>query len=359
VSREREGANPFNLAFLDIMFCGFGAVVLLVMIVNGKTLQKRDEIHSDLRVEIEQVTDQTREAQDRKQELIAQARELELQTNQVRAEADILRDSISGERERAREDADERSQIDKLKSRIEKLEEEAAKRGQAASVAAGDRSVAFDGEGRRQYLTGLKLGGDRTLILVDSSASMLDSRVVNVVVRKLQSASTRRSAPKWQRAVRTCHWLISNLQPDRQFQVIHFNEDVHPVLPGTEGRWLDSGDTELREASIRGVQDLSPENGTNLQKAFRAIAELHPGPDSVILLTDGLPTLGMSASRRNTVSGEEREELFRKAVRSLPSGVPVNTLLFPLEGDPAAAAAFWKLAYDTSGSFITPSSDWP
>jgi hypothetical protein len=359
VSREHEGRNPFNLAFIDIMFCGFGAVVLLVMIVNGKTLQKRDEVHSDLRAEIERVTEQAADAQAREREMAEQAEEVERQTAQILAEADILRASISDEQERSEADASERSQIDKLKSRIEKLEEEVASRGGGAPVASGDHSIAFDGEGRRQYLTGLKLGGDRTLILVDTSASMLDSTVVNVVLKKLQNAATRRSAPKWRRAVRTCHWLISNLHPDRQFQVLHFSTEVSPAVPGTEGRWLDASDRNLLEASIRGIQDISPEKGTNLQKAFRAIAEFSPKPDSIILLTDGLPTLGMSTNQRNSVTGEEREELFRKAVRSLPSGVPVNTLLFPLEGDPAAASSFWRLAYDTGGSFITPSSEWP
>ena len=42
--------------------------------------------------------------------------------------------------------------------------------------AAGQQIRTFKGEGDRQYLTGLKLGGERTLILVDRSASMLSSR---------------------------------------------------------------------------------------------------------------------------------------------------------------------------------------
>ena len=43
----------------------------------------------------------------------------------------------------------------------------------------------------------------------------------------------------------------------------------------------------------------------------------------------------------------------------LPAGIPVNTLLLPMEGDAYAAAAFWRLAVDTGGSFITPARDWP
>ena len=33
--------------------------------------------------------------------------------------------------------------------------------------------------------------------------------------------------------------------------------------------------------------------------------------------------------------------------------------LFPIEGDPMAASAFWKLALATRGSFMSPAKDWP
>jgi hypothetical protein len=59
------------------------------------------------------------------------------------------------------------------------------------------------------------------------------------------------------------------------------------------------------------------------------------------------------------VSGGDRLKLFDRAIRALPRGVPVNVLLFPMEGDPMAAPAFWKLAIVTQGSFLTPSKDWP
>ena len=39
----KRTVTPISLAFLDIMFCGFGAVVLLVMILNGDVLRKREQ----------------------------------------------------------------------------------------------------------------------------------------------------------------------------------------------------------------------------------------------------------------------------------------------------------------------------
>ena len=87
--------------------------------------------------------------------------------------------------------------------------------------------------------------------------------------------------------------------------------------------------------------------------------KLSPKPDNILLVTDGLPTQGRGKPTGTTVSAAERLAHFETAVRSLSSGIPVNTILLPMEGDAYAAAAYWKLAIDTRGSFMTPARDWP
>jgi hypothetical protein len=109
-------------------------------------------------------------------------------------------------------------------------------------------------------------------------------------------------------------------------------------------------------ANLRGT---APEGGTSLEAAFAAAAAMRPPPDNIIVLTDGLPTQGLTPPRGRVVSGGDRLKLFDRAMRALPRGVPVNILLFPMEGDPMAAPAFWKLAIASRGSFMTPSKDWP
>jgi hypothetical protein len=111
------------------------------------------------------------------------------------------------------------------------------------------------------------------------------------------------------------------------------------------------------DAAIARLRSTAPQGGTSLEKAFATAAALRP--DNIILLTDGLPTQGVVPPQKRTVSGKERVKLFDRAVQALPPGVPVNTLLFPMEGDPVAAPAYWKLAMATEGSFLAPSRDWP
>jgi hypothetical protein len=59
------------------------------------------------------------------------------------------------------------------------------------------------------------------------------------------------------------------------------------------------------------------------------------------------------------VNGQDRLRLFERAEREVPNGMPINVLLYPLEGDPYAAPAYWRLALATGGSMMAPSEDWP
>ncbi len=79
----------------------------------------------------------------------------------------------------------------------------------------------------------------------------------------------------------------------------------------------------------------------------------------MILITDGLPTMGESGTNRRMVTSKERLNLHWQAIREIPSAIPVNVLLFPMEGDYDSAVAYWALAYRTGGAMISLSEDWP
>ena len=53
--KRRRGVNVLGMSFLDVMFCGFGSVVLLVMIINAKVVSERKVVYADLRGEVERL----------------------------------------------------------------------------------------------------------------------------------------------------------------------------------------------------------------------------------------------------------------------------------------------------------------
>ena len=169
----------------------------------------------------------------------------------------------------------------------------------------------------------------------------------------------KRTSKKWQQAIATVDWITARFPEKSSYQIYGFSEISAPVLPNTEKKWLKVANIKQLEMAFDNMRKIVPSGGSSLENAFLAVASFNPPPDNIYLITDGLPTLGSSKPTSTVVSGKQRLKLFESAVESLPSGIPVNTILLPMEGDPLAPWAFWGIAAVTKGSFLSPASDWP
>jgi hypothetical protein len=364
LARRRE-TNIFSLSLLDCICCGFGALILFHMIIASRSGRQFETVTQDLQAEVTRRQDEVLEGQDDLVRLRNSLRTIDEQ----RAIAQGLSTRVLAtlrqiEEELATYEAQtiaKRSSVEKLKADLKSLEE-GTKRlsgGTPSKEVPGRNIRSFTGDGDRQYLTGLKVGGRRIFILVDASASMLAEDIVNAVRRKLFPAETRRRSPKWRHAVRSADWLAAQMPREAQYQLYVFDTKARPVLEGTDGVWLAAKDSAQLDKAILALAATAPEGGTSLHNAFAAARLMNPPPDNILLLTDGLPTQGASPSGRSTISGRDRLRLFDRATEQLPPAVPLNIILFPMEGDPMAMPAFWKLAMATRGSLMTPSSAWP
>lgn len=362
---KRRSISPFSLSFLDIMFCGFGAVVLLVLILNTDTVRARNAVFADLRSEVVRLEQEVIVGREQMVTARNSLAEVDNELVTTRGEAERIIETIKTlEIEVARMEKEtlaSKQHINELASDLKTQDEEKKRLGapRPAEQDGGTKVRKVKGEGDRQYLTGLKMGGKRVLILVDVSASMLGETIINVVRRRNMDTNSKRSAPKWQRALKTADWLVSNLPSTARFQLYAFNTRASAAVSGTDGNWLLASSRKDVDAAIRALRQTVPGEGTSLYHALAVAGKLSPRPDNILLVTDGLPTQGRGKPTGTTVSADERLKHFQAAARVLPSGIPVNTVLLPMEGDAYAAAAFWKLAQDTSGSFITPARDWP
>jgi hypothetical protein len=353
------------MSFLDCMSCGFGAVILFFMIINSHSDVTNNDVTKKLQAETDKLEIEVLEG--RKNLALAKTSIQKLETEEQEASDQIsiiLALIAELQAELAKYDNDTLAKIkaiEKLQSDIKSLEDEvkrllALKREEDAS---GQRTRSFKGEGDRQYLTGLKLGGERTLILVDRSASMLHETIVNIIRRKNLPESEQLLSRKWRQVVASVDWLTSQFKQDSEYQIYMFNNVTQPVIKGTDGLWLKADDSEQLDEAVRTLRRTVPKNGTNMYSAFQVIRDMKPRPDNVILLVDSMPTMDAATSTKTVIGPGERLNLFTAAQQVIPSGIPINIMLYPMEGDARAAVSLWALALKTRGSFISVSHDWP
>jgi len=216
---------------------------------------------------------------------------------------------------------------------------------------------------------GLKVEGQKIAFLIDSSASMTDEKLIDIIRRKTGTDSEKKQGPKWQRSKRIMHWLLARAPKGSQVAVITYNGKARSL--GGSG-WLRSTDAGGMQAVFRDLDAVIPTGATNLQRGLQAVARLRP--TVIYLLTDGLPTAGLSRyaslnpfascggllGRSTKISGACRVKLFRQSLAdSAPGSVRVNVILLPIEGDPQAAPEYWRWTGATGGLLISPAESWP
>ena len=358
----RRQTTTFSMSFLDVISCGFGAVVLFYTIISAQAGLYRIKETTDLSADAKRLEQEVLEGykhlaelrnaldstEDRKLRAVGLSREMQEKLKMTEEElARFEHDTLA-----------RRASLERLKADLKSLEESTRRLKEAAPPAEPtSRTPIVD----KQQLVTLRIDGKRVLVLVDASASMLDETVVNIIRLRNMSPERRISSDKWQQAVNTVEWVASRLPDTTQFQIYAFDTAPRALVDGSAGRWLDAQDSAQIEKALSALRSTAPTGGSSLQNAFAVINTLDPAPDSVILVTDGLPTQGDKPPlMRTLVTMEQREDLMQDAVKSLPPQPPrMSIVLLPMEGDPSAPIYFWRLARSTGGGFLSPAKDWP
>lgn len=362
----RRKTEVFSMSFLDCITCAFGSVVLVYVLINAQGGLRQSAESQALRSEVTKMEEQVLEGY---QNLVVLRNSL-VETDAERVRTEGMGERVLAETEKTKEqlaDADKqtlsrREAIERLKADLKSLEE-GNRRLEGASQnkdTSGTRVRGFVGDGDRQYLTGLKVGGGRILIMVDASASMLDETVVNVLRMRNMSEARKLTSEKWRRTLSTVDWLSAQMPLASEFQLYAFNTKAWPLVENSAGKWLKVNDPNALTDALGNLRKTIPKDGTSLENAFIALNALNPRPDNVILITDGLPTQAIEPPLlKKTVDGDDRLKYFERAVAKYPRGVPLNVILMPMEGDPTAPSAFWLTARRSGGAFMMPSKDWP
>ena len=357
----RRKLSTFSMSFLDVMSCGLGAVVLMFFILNHESIEAFEQDNEVLLAEMRRLDFLSQESDVSLDELRRTIAEIEQRLDETRNSKATLEEEAEEDQETLEEVksglTDEETRIEELAKQVEAQRQQLAELEVEAEDGGGTSLRELEGEGSRQYLSGMRMDGRHIVVAVDTSASMLDESLVNAIRKKNMSAELRRGSEKWLRTLRTANWIAASLPLESQFELIVFNEQAESILGGAE--WRPSATGDHLQRAFDALEEIAPEGGTNLAALIDLLGTLSPTPDRVFLVTDGLPTLGRRTPRGNTVSARERLDLFFDAVNVVTPGMVFNIILLPLEGDNAAAGAYWELARSTGGSFLSPSADWP
>lgn len=327
----RRNTNSFNLSFIDIISCGLGAVVLLLILIKDSPFFVEQEIK-----DIEQA--------------LPDNSDLQFVVEKFKNDNDELSELISTKKI-------DLSELDK------KITEE-LKNKNLLQKEISSLIVSNDEEENKNFLSSCKLDRDKTLVLLDSSASMLDYNFVDILKAKASSEEIKQQSDKFNTAKRILEWLIQQAEDEVRIDVATFS---------SRGIFLSDGlkfkkDIINNPDYLKKISKIIPNGETNLYKAFEDLNL--ENYRSIFFITDGLPTSGNGSISQNIrgcntgslVSSDCREGYFTNALSYLNkknSRIQINTILMYLEGDPRASLRFSKESWRNRGCFITIPRIWP
>ncbi len=348
---KRREVELFSLSFMDCICCGFGAVLLIFILTTGQKIDFSQQNLEDLRERVRLMELMITAERQELQRLARPSPVTEADLARLREQNDASQKKVTLEKE----------QLMLLLTQMSLLQKEVARllAEQKNLPKEDEQPIPIPEIDRRQYLTGVKLEGNRVLFLVRASGSMLGESLDDAIARLDDPDFKKREAPKWQRVVKSIDWMVANLGAEASFQILLFNEETTPLLPNRRDDWIARSDRQGVKEALTRLRQIVPQGSANLERAFSAVRYMDQLPDSVVLLTDGLPTTSDSAPNTGDADDDARIRYFRLAQRQLPSRIPVSTILFPTTGDPGAPGLYWELAGATHGALVSPSASWP
>lgn len=355
--QRRKASSNFNIAFLDVMSCGLGAVLLIFLIVKHNA-NISDAGSNDITPVLEEFRNEQVALKGEikiVQQDIDQAQKQKHESEKI---IEQIKSNIKAVNKLAKIKQTENSSLKKEIESIEPLK--------ASEVIQNLK------HGEENYLIGLKVEGSRIAILMDHSSSMTDFKLVDIIKRKIADDAQKKKGPKWQRTVKVIGWFLNRLPSNSKVTVIGYNDKAMQIASSD---WVASSDANGLFNILGKINQIVPNGPTNLNAALKKLNLISPPPTNIYLVTDGLPTMGGNGfsigklfdncssitGTSKIISGECRLKLFWNGVNRnlLPRGSQLNVILLPMEGDPEAAPAYWRWAAETGGILISPGEGWP
>jgi len=340
--RKKSNLQSTSVAFIDVMACGLGAVLLLFVILDFQSEAPQQITVVQETIDTIDITPIQNE-NDNLQALIPELQNQVSELNQLIAETVVNKTQVtikSGQLE------------NQLQSQIPESNDV-------------DRSTNLTGE-----LIGLKIEGRKILLVIDSSSSMAFRTLVDVIIGLADSTGAYLAAgPKWEQTKKIAEWVIDQAPDSSLIQVITYSDNVKMINAGWQSK------TNLTTNITTLLNNVDPNGATNLNSVLKYVDENISDATDIYFITDGLPTktslsrtvfnvraCGINPLRtQRLVSGECREAIFKSSVSNFKNrgNARVNVILLPMEGDPKASPLYWGWVSNLQGMLFSPANQWP
>ena len=335
--KHRRQAQSSSLSFIDCICCGFGAVLLLFILTAKSQIDQKETDAKQALAAFQMLQEAIAGAEEKQKSVEGELASLNPQPDLAEV---IGLNQLDTKLERLSKAVEEK------KAALAFLDKKAES---SEAVAASERPSAD-----KSYLSGLRLQGPRVLILLENSGSMLAENAQNALTI-IRSGNSSQSE-KWLRAKAAVRAVLAAIPKGTKVAVLQMNQTASPLFGTLEEPYMDPYENSELIRILDRLETLDAAGGANLLNALTVIKNLREQPSSLLLIGDGLPTAPNPTNK--LLSEKDRIRLFNLAMSARPN-FPFNTILFPFEGDPSAAALFWKLGSRTKGITLIPDNDWP
>ena len=332
--RTRRGIEIFSLSFLDVISCGFGAIILLLVIVREAEPRVIERLGVDL---------------------TGLVQHFEAQMHRIRGETTVLNRELTAKQEQL---SRERERLARLQGDLSSVSGEYAatrREHDAQRIIAGRLATAkqdLTDEMRRLYAAGRVRLRTNSII----GGIPVDSEYIIFIIDT--SGSMHQNA--WPLVLNKVREVLAIYPQVKGIQVMNDMGDY--LFSEYQGKWIPDSPAR-RGAIVKRLAGWEPfSNSSPVEGIEAAIRRYHAGDKRISLYVFGddfssgsIQTVidTVDALNRADATGRRRVRIHTVGfpVQFIPGGIPVNAVRF--------AALMRKLAEDNNGSFVGLSSTRP
>jgi hypothetical protein len=320
--KRRQGSSEASLSFLDVISCGFGAIVLLLIIAPIGDPAALEEAEENLQAEVRELTEELFDARGESVVLSEELKSRREQLSELDERIARLRAQLASVKKQSKEIAQSKIvEEEQLRLALQVLTEEMERLAPEARV-------------KNQLIGGVPVDSEYVIFVIDTSGSM-------------QMAA-------WSR-VQTEMLNILDIYPAvKGIQVM--NDMGQYMFPDTRRAWMrDSPSTRRR--IIRELNSWAPFSNSSPVEGINAAIQTFYQPDRKI----SIYTLGDDFSGRSIRKVVKAVDNLNQAHRGSERLVRIHAIGFPVHFPPGKtpsesaikfAALMRELSYNNGGTFI-------